>query len=198
MKKKLLSLFAGALTLVGANVANANMSVDGWYLGASGSLGFPSNQNTKSTPAATGKNVSYKVGGGGAAAIGMKFMENFRVELEGSYRTNNVQKVSTTTTGKAKASGSTSYFGLMANVAYDIPAFEDVIVSLGGGLGWVSSNISNINQNGTQLLKKRTDNVLGWQLMAQVGYMFHEQFMLYVGYRLFSTTEPKYLSLIHI
>ena len=202
MKKKLLTLFLGlcgsALTLVGAQNANTKSStsnsfnIDGWYLGASGSVGFHSNQKSKSTPTGAAREISFKTGGGGAVAVGLMFMENFRFELEGSYRTNSVKKASTPTTGKANASGSVEYTSLMVNAAYDIPAFENVIISLGGGLGWTYAKMGNVNRAGVRLLNSRGDNVLGWQLMAQIGYMFQEQFTLYVGYRLFSTTQPRY------
>ena len=52
--------------------------------------------------------------------------------------------------------------------------------------------MGNINRAGVRLLNSRGDNVLGWQLMSQLGYIFQEQFTLYVGYRLFSTTQPRY------
>lgn len=192
MKKLLLSIVFAVVALVNIeasyNKACTYERDNCWYVQANGSLGWHNNSkfsfNGDKINGIQNLNEKQKTGWGASLAIGY-ILEQWRLELEGSYRENS-----------SKSKLYTSNTSLMANVYYDIPLGNDLTFYLGAGAG-----ISSVNGKVHQVeLEKQSyefkkdkghlDTVFAWQAMAGLSYALTEDVDLIAGYRLFCTTKP--------
>jgi len=95
-------------------------------------------------------NVTFDPGFVGILAVGWGFGNGLRLELEGSYRQNEVDAV--TASGFSGTSGGRARtYGLMANILYDFGATSNWVVQpyLGLGAGWAFHEYDNVNIRGT-------------------------------------------------
>lgn len=181
MKK--LTLLAAALALC-ASTAVAQLDTSSWYISTTGNLNWQ-NKTTigNSVPMFSGYTLTdYNTGFGGAVALGTQLDENWRVELEGSYRRNNI-KYNNKIFGD-KMLGYRANTSVMANAFYDHPLSEKVKLYVGGGIGYSHAYY--------QLLGGSiTDNVFAFQVMPGLSFAVCDNVEFTVGHRFFATTKTK-------
>jgi OmpA-OmpF porin, OOP family len=105
----------------------------------------------------------------GIAALGWGFGNGLRAEIEGSYRSNSVDGISTLRTNGRTAplsdvSGSVRTYAAMANIAYDIPVQPfgwpvQPYVGAGAGFAWLDT--SNAGGNGIATFHLPGNNTFG-------------------------------------
>lgn len=131
MKKLSLLALTSALIVLPA-VANAE-----WYAGAGGGLQIPKDQEIKSGPT---QDIDYDNGWGVLGAVGYKYGNGLRSELELGYRGAGVDSVSLST----QDGGSAKVLSLMANTLYDIPTNTGFSPYVGAGAGIAKIDYNNV------------------------------------------------------
>lgn len=191
MKKKLLTVLFAAASFTGFASANESTLSD-FYVSGFGNVGFHNdNKVTQNTTPSKSIKQQHKVGFGGGVTVGYYVFEQFRMELEGSYRGNDIKNLNVDGTKQNPAiKGNVSYLSLMVNGIYDIPVYEDFSVYLGVGAGLaqetIKHNASSLNNNQKY---KSTKTVFAAQGLAGVAYALNENVSLYAGYRLFMVPQ---------
>lgn len=117
-----------ALVLTTALVSLPAIAHAEWYAGAGGGLQIPKNQEVKAGP---NQDVDYDNGWGALGAVGYKYGNSLRSELELGYRHASIDDVSLS----AFDAGSAKVYSLMANTIYDIPTSLDFSPYIGAGVG---------------------------------------------------------------
>jgi outer membrane protein OmpA-like peptidoglycan-associated protein len=158
--------------------------------------------------AAAGRNtrgdISFEWGWVGVASLGWGFGNGLRAEIEGNYRTNDVDDISFGA-GTSNASGSARTYGVMANVFYDfnLPSFGvdmgqfNIQPYIGGGIGYAWREFDNVRASvlGGQVRTDDTDGRFAYQLIAGAALPLHQYvpgLSLTAEYRFFGTLEHKY------
>jgi len=187
MKNKIIGLLL-AFTLIGAAFSYAEnrdcCDKPNWYVSATGSFGWHNDIKEKDVFGHEFK-FSFKNNYGGSLAVGY-IVDQWRLEIEGSYRTNKFDKVTLSGQTAALSNLSLDDRTLMVNLFYDIPVYDCITLYVGGGLGidWV--NFKYKYQGTTYTIS--SDTCFAYQLMAGVAYGLTEQVDLTLGYRLFGRT----------
>ncbi|TCH97889.1 OmpA family protein [Roseococcus sp. SYP-B2431] len=171
------SLLAGAALLAAPSLASAQGSmgffdnfrlapqqtVTGLYIGAGAGANFLENGTLRSNPSlasglraggAGGRGrIIYEPGFTGALSMGWGFGNGLRVEVEGNYRQNDVDKVGGFPGfgARSPAGGVQRTYGAMANVLYDfrIPGMPWVVPYIGGGAGYAWRDWDTLRFQGT-------------------------------------------------
>jgi len=153
----------------------------GMYVRGSGGVTMSNDQEYSSA----GGDVSAEPDSGwtGSAALGMDYGQ-FRTELEGSYRSDDVDSLSVGGVGTGGASGSTDVWSAMINGYYDIPTGLPFTPYLGAGVGLAHVNADDIDGGG--LTSGGSDNVFAYQAMAGAEYAFNEDWSAMLEYRYFA------------
>ncbi len=183
MRKILLTTLAIAALTGAANAAEGK----GWYTGVQGGVNLEQDSALAgSTPA--GSNIDFDTGWVGLADAGYRWGNGFRTELEGGYRRNDIDSVST------GGSGNVSAWSAMGNVIYDlgnlygIRDYTHVTPFVGAGIGaaGVKANL------GAPTGVNESDTVLAYQGIAGVTYNVTPAIDLNVSYHYFWTQDPGY------
>ena len=148
--------------------------------------------------------VSYEWGYVGVISLGWGFGNGVRAEVEGSYRTNDLDDVKGFGT-TSNASGSAISYGVMGNVFYDFDLARmgvstggfNVQPYVGAGIGYIWREFDDIRVNvlGSQIRTNDTDGRFAYQLIAGVGFPLHQYvpgLTLTAEYRFMGTLEHKY------
>ena len=140
-----------AATVLALPVAAQAQPVTGFYVGAGAGINWL--QESDVTPSAslgggTGT-ADFKLGWGGVISLGYGFGNGVRVEIEGNYRTNDVDSLS----GGGQSlsgSGSVSSYGVMANALFDFDLGPGSFITpyIGLGAGYVISDWSEVRPSG--------------------------------------------------
>lgn len=125
------------LVLTTALIAFPVASHAEWYAGAGGGLQIPKDQEVKSGPS---QDIEYVNGWGVLGAVGYKYGNGLRSELELGYRGAGVDSVSLSATD----AGSAKVFSLMANTLYDIPTDAGFSPYVGAGAGIAKIKYNNV------------------------------------------------------
>ncbi|MCW8085647.1 OmpA family protein [Sabulicella glaciei] len=186
------TLLAGAAVLALPGVAAAQGFMDGFrvsqqqavtglYIGAGAGVNFHNNVRVSpdrtlaaglGAAGVTGRGTAvFEPGFVGVGAIGWGLGNGLRLEIEGNYRENDIQKVRGFPGANlaGRASGLQRTYGVMGNVYYDflIPGVPAVIPYIGGGIGYAWrewDQVSVHNVPGTAALRSRaTEGGLAWQ-----------------------------------
>lgn len=145
----------------------------------SGNFGMVSlNDSTLSAGGASAE-LEFDTGFGFMAAIGNNF-EGLRGEVELSYRTNDMDKVSGAITGPAN--GDFSSLAVMGNLLVDLPLSESVRPFLGAGIG-----LANVDFDGDE-----DDTVFAYQAIVGLGFPLTHVTTLDLQYRYFATEDPNF------
>ena len=126
--------------------------------------------------------TGYAVGG----ALGLD-MGLFRLEVEGTYRDNDVDSVRFNGID-FQADGDLTAWSAMTNFIIDIPVTNQLSAYLGGGIG--ASGVEADFGYGQSTIDD-DDVVFAWQLLAGVSYAFTERTEAYVEYRYFTAEDPE-------
>jgi len=166
----------------------------GLYVQYSGGVSFVRNQNLKGNDS-SGSSLSghseQDTGFNFGLALGKRFFEHLRGDIEFTYRRSEVDALSLQ--GEPdNASGSLGVFALMANAYVDWDLDIGVVPYAGFGIGWASVDYDAKNNAGALKAKvDGRDSVFAWSLMTGGSYPVTEVLDLSLGYRYFATTDPK-------
>ncbi len=119
-------------------------------------------------------------------AVGFRFVDDFRAEIEGSYRQNDLDLVFT-----ANADGDATSLALMANGYYDFPDIGGALRSplrpyLGGGIGVARVAWNDVTVGATSIVDD-DEFIIAYQAMAGLGFGVTDAVTLTVDYRFFAT-----------
>ena len=172
-----------AATMMALPLAAQAQPVTGLYVGAG--LGVNWHDNVSSTVTVPGvvrpfsQRVSSSPGGVAVASVGWGFGNGLRAELEGSYRTNDVENVRLAVAGGpvgvTARSGYITTMGVMVNALYDIGATMGwpVHITLGAGVGYAWHRWDNVGAIGNLNARTRikdTDGQFAYQGIAGLSY----------------------------
>jgi len=133
---------AASIALLATGIPSAHAGhINGWYLGVEGGANWVQDFNDQISrtppPATNHQNFELNTGWAGLATLGYGFWNHWRVELEGGYRHNGLDKVQWTfgLPAQTTPSGSLNEWTVMANVAYDLMLTDRLGLSFGLGAG---------------------------------------------------------------
>ncbi|GEO80288.1 OmpA family protein [Pararhodospirillum oryzae] len=120
--------------------------------------------------------LGYAAGG----TAGYAFGGGPRVELEATWRRNNIDNI-----GPLSNDGDLSSVALMVNALYDIPTGTKFYPYVGAGIGWVIGMMDSDIADGTS-------GAFGYQGIAGVGYNITDNVGMTLDYRFLGTTGMKF------
>jgi OOP family OmpA-OmpF porin len=164
-----------------------------------GNFGLPQNTTINNV----GK-ANFKAGWGGVASIGYGFGNGFRAEIEGNYRTNEVDSIRGFGLAPVgRVGGYQSTYGAMANVFYDFDfanfglgqSIFQPYVGLGAGYVWTDwRNIRGQGANGLVIQSNDTDGQFAYQGIVGVAtpltWLGVTGLTLTAEYRFLGTLQP--------
>jgi len=193
--------FASALFLVGI-LASPSLAADdrGFYVQYNAGAVHVPNQNLTNADASgvsnttgqkfsghTDQNPGFAVGG----AIGARFLEHFRAEVEYMYRESEVTSFSIQT-GPSSADGDVDMSTIMANVYAEYDFEIGILPYVGIGIGWGSLHLNAKNREVPELSRiDGRDSVFVYSVMAGGSYPVNEMVDLTFGYRYLRTTDSE-------
>ncbi len=124
---------------------------------------------------------------GGALGFEMPVMGGLRFEVEGTYRSNDVDSVKTNGI-RSKANGDLSAWSIMFNAAKEMPLTDRLSLYAGGGIG-IAGVDADFSYGAARVNEK--DTVFAWQVFAGVAYEVMNNFELYTEYRFFRAEDPE-------
>ena len=166
--------FGGSSAL--AQESSSTRFFQGLYL--SGALGAHSTQDADMGGGTISVENDTDPGFAGLVGIGLELgATNWRTEIEGGYRTSDVDSISGTA-----GTGDVDAKTLMGNVFYDIGVTQKLDFYLGGGLGLADVDYSSVSPVGSTAVD---DNDMGWawQLGAGAAYAVTDRIKLTLDYR---------------
>jgi len=164
-----------------------NLTAGPVYGGIWGGALFPdsSDMNNLSLTA----DVDYDTGYGVGLLMGYDFGE-WRLDVEGSYRTSSVDTLNVNSAPSTTSGGDLEVSALMINGYYDFEMPGDVSPYLGAGIGVARVSLDGYTSSGT-LIVDDSDTVFAGQLSAGVLYALNEQVSLDLGYRYMMTGDAE-------
>ena len=140
--------------------------------------------------------VGFEPGFGGVLSLGWGFGNGLRAEIEGSWRSNDVDSVAGVA-GWGDGAGRQEAWGIMGNVLLDLGVFGPVIPYVGAGAGYVVTNwngIRGVGQNGAlRMTVDDSDGRFAYQGIA--GLAFPLEFLpglaVTAEYRFLGTLQPR-------
>lgn len=146
----------------------------------SGSFGMVSVSDSTLSDGVNSAELSFDTGFGFMAAIGNNF-EGVRGEIELSYRTNDVDKISAMGIS-IPVSGDISSTAVMGNLLADLAISESIHPFLGAGIG-----LANVDVDGDE-----DDTVFAYQAIVGLGFPLTHVTTLDLQYRYFATEDPEF------
>jgi outer membrane protein OmpA-like peptidoglycan-associated protein len=153
----------------------------------------------------TSGDVSFEWGWVGVVSLGWGFGNGVRAEIEGNYRTNDLDDISGFGGGTTGASGRAASYGVMGNVFYDFDLASwgintggfSIQPYIGAGIGYIWREFDNVRVNvlGSQVRTDDTDGRFGYQAIVGVGFPLHQYvpgLTLTAEYRFLGTLEHEY------
>ena len=162
------------------------------YVEYSGGASFVRNQRIRGDDASGANlwgNVESDTGFNFGGAIGKRFHEHFRSEIQLTYRESEVSDLSLRNEPD-NASGHIGLVAIMANGYVDWDLGIGVVPYFGAGIGWGSVEIDAKNRAAFQTRINGRDSVFAWSLMVGGSYPINEVLDLSLGYRYIATTDP--------
>jgi len=160
-----------AATVLSLPLAAQAQPVSGLYVGAGVGANF-----RMDTSGSGVKVTSNNPGWVGLGSIGYGFGNGLRAELEGNYRSNNVNRFAVGGVRTTLPAGITRTYGAMVNVLYDFNIGGPLTPYLGAGVGysWVESRRVT-GRSGTSTLRMNdTDGRFAYQGIAGVAYSMYD------------------------
>ena len=205
------TLFAAAATLAATPAAYA---YQGLYGSIGAGLNYMENERDVSNDAGGGpflfdSNADYDKGVGVYTALGYAWGNNWRTELEFSYRGNDIDQIDPDGAGfsgwpSGTISGDTTALAVMANILYDIDLGGALTPYIGGGVGIadldhdiVGSNAAGAPTAPLTISYAENTRVLAYQAIAGVAYDLAEGLALDLSYRYFGTRKENYSALLN-
>lgn len=189
---KLFGAFAVAIVMLLPTIGAA----EGFYVsGHAGAVFLNESDNTDQSGVSVPTDFDTGFGVGGA--LGYDFPNNFRVEVEITYRESDVDTVDVSEVvglGDLDGSGDVSVIAFMANVYYEIDIDQPVTPYIGVGIGAAVVSANDValattappSIPGLQLTDD-DDTVFAYQVIVGIGYDVTENLTLTLDYRFFGT-----------
>jgi OOP family OmpA-OmpF porin len=127
---------------------------------------------------------------GAFASMGYAFGNNFRLELETSYRRTVPDGVSGT--GSGDATGVVETVGVMSNLLFDIPTGSQLTPYIGGGVGGAYSRFDDVGSAFAGNAIHDDPIQFAFQGIAGVAFEVTDNFDFTLDYRYFRTLETSY------
>jgi opacity protein-like surface antigen len=166
----------------------------GIYLGLSGALSLVDGARNDSREGSF--NFDYKTGYAGAITLGYDLRENYpnigigRVELEASYRSNELDEVGYLD-ARLVTQGDVRVASLMLNTFGEYRGSLPLIPYVGGGIGLARVKIANVRFEDLLLIDD-SDVVFAWQVGGGFGWQMGRYLALDLGYRYFSAVDLRF------
>ena len=183
-----LCLLAGALLAAAPAAAG-----DGLYVRGAIGASFAGDQTGSYDDRPLSVDTDHDMGPAVAGAVGYHVTDNFRLEGEMSYRTNDVDSGTLSIAGTPidlqNPKGDTTAGALMANAAYDFNQIDAPVVPyVTGGIGLARVEY-DLREDGGRWWDD-SDTVFAWQLGLGAKYQATESLDIDLGYRYFATDDP--------
>ncbi len=174
-----------AALLAAPTAANAQAQpITGLYIGAGVGANFMQDQQVKSSrisvlpngASLTGSSVSMNTGFVGLGSLGWGFGNGLRVELEGSYRDNSVDKLTTNNISglsSPHSGGTEQKYGPMFNILYDFNSVPYVTPYVGVGVGyqWAEwHDVRTFDNFGNQFRFNKTEGSIAAQAILGAAF----------------------------
>ncbi len=202
MHKRILGLLSAAAFI---GVAAGAQAAGGWYVSGGVGPAFLQDSSSTATDPSLGTadfDTEFDPGFGVHGAVGHSW-DGFRLEGEVSYRKNDVDTLTVTSTtgaisslnldtlGSFDADGDVSALGFMANAWYDFDTGSPWKPFIGGGVGTARISLNDISSS-TISLADDEDQVFAYQAGAGIGYELTPTVIVSLGYRFFGTSDPEF------
>ena len=147
LRKALLAATLLTMPVAAANAQGWDPRVQGIYVGAG--LGTNYMQSTSDTVAGVSTEVNFEWGWAGVLSVGYGFGNGLRLELEGSWRQNDVDSITRAGVGNLRSpSGTVNQYGVMFNALYDF-VLGPVVPYVGAGIGYQFADYDNVGTRAT-------------------------------------------------
>jgi OmpA-OmpF porin, OOP family len=153
----------------------------GPYLGLGAGANFMEDNDIRF--GAVDSKTKYDVGPAGLVSLGYGFPFGLRLELEGGYRSNGVDKV-----GGASGDGRLEIGSAMLNAIYDVPLPTfgiPVIPHIGAGVGWAHLWNRSLPHGPGGVTVKGQEDTIAFQGIAGVDYVVTPRLVAGIDYRYF-------------
>jgi len=182
MKKSLVLLMAASALM---NASFAYAEEEGFYFAVGGGLNHVSDDRVKSS-GTVNNSIEYNNGYAAQGAIGYKYTNGLRSEVELSYRKNDVDDIA-----GARTSGHNDVTSAMVNVLYDFDITDSFDTYVGAGAGVAHVDYDRVRTAaGTQL--DDSDTTPAVQLIAGASYPIADATEAFVDYKYFHATNPDF------
>lgn len=187
MKKatKLLSL----ATVIGLSLSTPAMADTGsdWYVG--GGIGLTVTTDSDYSDSTSSGSFELDRAANLSLAVGKKFKENFRGEVELSYRTADLDSVAISGVGTASLDGDIETTTLLVNGYYDFETEVNLKPYLSAGIGFARHDAED------SVLGSGDDTVFAYQAGFGASYTLSDKTDLYTGYRYLGSSDPEFSGL---
>jgi len=177
-----LGLCTSALTPFAANAAEPGPYV-GIGAGLNMAVGSDFEVQTASGFQYASGTVNYDLGYGIAAAIGYRWSDTVRLELELSHRAAGLDDIVRSDVGSEEAAGRQSSVGVMANILFDVGVGQNFYPYIGGGVGLANNSWSNVSTPTSPPFFNDSDKRLQWQAILGLELPVSERTNWFVDYR---------------
>lgn len=186
MKPYLIKALILGLTFVGTVPAISHATDGNAYVRVGG--GYSILTDLKMRGVAGSVRAEFKDGYAINAAVGYRFLDILRLELEGGYMDN---KLKSYTVGGVNVlrSGDLQQISVMGNAILEVPFTESFYGYLGGGIGTIYSDLTADLGVGSS---SSSDWAFAMQGMVGLGFNFTESISLSGGYRILGSSNPSY------
>ncbi|MEO3470730.1 OmpA family protein [Roseomonas sp. CAU 1739] len=171
LKKALLAATLLSLPMVAtANAQSWDPRVQGIYIGAGLGTNFLDDSDSN-----RGISISFEWGWAGVLSVGYGFGNGLRLEVEGNYRQNDVDSISSNSGNLPRTTGTVRSYGLMANVLYDF-VLGPVMPYVGVGAGYVWNDYDSVGfqvrngNNNASFNAGGTNGAFGYQAILGVAF----------------------------
>ena len=160
------------------------------YIAVQGGFGQQENHDFNN---ASGARVSTKMEEGFVVigAIGRSYRNNVRAEVEGAYRSNDVDNHSTTGPALDGSEGDTHVASAMVNGYYDLPNSTNLTPYIGGGLGVARVAYDNYATTADGEILDDAKTVPAFQAMVGLNAPITSRLSMNAEYRYFTTAKTK-------
>jgi OmpA-OmpF porin, OOP family len=149
----------------------------GLYLGLQGGASFLEDNDFRG--GGTDSKAKYDPGPAGMVTLGYGFDFGLRLELEGGYRRNGVDRI-----GGTSGNGRLEVGSAMLNAIYDVPLPTfgiPVLPHIGAGVGW--NHVWNRSRPHNGLSVRGQDDLFAWQAIAGVDYVITPNLVAGLDYK---------------
>lgn len=186
MRAHLPAIVTAAVLLTAASPATAQTD-RGFYAGGFGGAHVLMDPELEVAGTSVGE-AEFEQGFAAGATVGYRFVDDFRGELEASFRQSDLDTLFT-----ASADGDATVWAVMANGYYDFPSISGSARTplrpyLGGGIGLARVAWNDVSIGATSIVDD-DEYLVAYQAIAGIGIGVTEAVTISVDYRFFATPD---------